>query len=125
MNPMKRHGKRFAACGVFALAVGLGGCANPAIQERSAGRVERIHQTLALAQERASDSPANMKWTLDMAAERETQNSANLSRDLVGKRIRHDLEHWPERQNVHAAWLADLIGGDPANIEQTVPILIN
>ena len=113
------------ACGLFALASGVAGCANPAIQERSARRVERIHQTLALAHERESRSPANMKWTLDVAAKREAQNPANLNRDLVGKRIRRDLDCWPERREVHGLWLADLFDGNPASIEQTIPRLVN
>jgi len=116
MNLMKRDGRHIMACGLCALAWGLAGCANPAIRERSARRVERIHQTLALAQERESRSPANMKWTLDVSAKREAQSPANLDRDLVGTRIRRDVEQWPDRQMVHGAWLADLFDGNPASI---------
>ncbi len=125
MNPMKRYGRQIMACGMFALAWGLAGCANPAIQERSARRIARIEQTLALAEDRESRCPANMKWTLDVAAKREAQSPANLERDLVGDRIRRDLEQWPERQMIHGAWLADLFDGNPATIEQTIPKLVN
>ncbi|MBN1514822.1 MAG: hypothetical protein JXB13_22615 [Phycisphaerae bacterium] len=122
---MNRYGRHIMACGLFALASGVAGCANPAIQERSARRVEHIHQTLALAHERESRSPADMQWTLDVAAKREAQNPANLGRDLVGTRIRRDVKQWPDRQMVHGAWLADLFDGDPANLDQTIPRLVN
>ncbi len=125
MQPMKRSGRHLVALGLCALVWGLAGCSNPAVQERSAGRIERIRQTLALVEARESHNPANVQRTLDWAAQREAQNPANLNRRLVGKRLQRDLESWPQRQELHGVWLADLLDGDPVNLQQTLPKLVN
>jgi len=105
----------------------LVGCENPAMQKRTARREKSLQQTASLLAECEADLAERLGRTLDELRERHERDVARTRENpsRIQRRLQDDADRWQARQPVHRNRIRDELKGDPANIERTLPKVLD
>jgi hypothetical protein len=109
-----------------ALLLGLvvaAGCEQPNHRAAVARRQENLNRTVALLQDIENERPAKMQRMANTLARQHAHDvdRCQANGEALDRAIRAEFDRWEQRQGVYRQRLNELMQGDPANIDRTLP----
>jgi hypothetical protein len=113
--------------GLIAAGVALSGCESPALKERFARRERNLDYTFRILADMEERRDGNLDHTGRLLAGMHDRDVANSREnpDRLRRWIQADFDRWDRNLPGHEKRFDRLMAGDPANIERTLPIVID
>jgi hypothetical protein len=109
-----------------ALLLGLAiaaGCEQPSHQAAAARRQDNLNKTVALLQDIENERPAKMQCMVNTLARQHAHDvqRSQTNPEILNRAIQAEFDRWEQRQDVYRDNFDELMRGDPANIDRTLP----
>jgi hypothetical protein len=115
------------AASLVLMAAMLVGCGNPALRRKVEHREANLHRTAALLSGLEDGRTQKMQDTIDLLADQHQRDVANNQQNpgRIMKSMADDLQRWEEVKPVHRQHIAEELEGDPANLDRTLPEIVD
>ena len=102
------------------------GCQQPGHRAAVERREQNLHRTAAMLADMENERPAKMQRMLATLQHQQAHDVEGSSRRAVelDRAIRAQFDRWAQRQPTYRKRFEELIQGNPANIEHTLPYMI-
>jgi len=102
------------------------GCEQPGHQARIERREQNLHRTVAMLADMENERPARMQRMLATLQQQQAHDVEESRQNAVelDRAVRAQFDRWAQRQPTCRKRFEELIQGNPANIERTLPNMI-
>ncbi|HSW45587.1 MAG TPA: hypothetical protein VLM89_08450 [Phycisphaerae bacterium] len=113
----------FSRTAAILILGGILGCEQPSHRAAVADREQKFSRTVAMLQDIESERPENLQRTVNMLEAQHRQDVEAFQASTKGLRqdVQDEFDRWRERQPFYAERLRELMKGNPANIDRTLP----
>ena len=111
---------------LIALTAILAGCENPVLEQRWDRREDNLDRAIGIFSRCEAERDARLARTLNILARQHERDLANTraNPDRVQRWVQGDFEQWQRRQPLYRRRIAEQLRGNPANIERTLPDIL-
>jgi hypothetical protein len=102
------------------------GCEQPSHRAAVENRERNLQRTVATLANMENERPANMQRMLATIQQQHAYDIERSNQNAVGldQAIRAEFDRWAQQQPVYRKRFEELMQGNPANLERTLPYII-